>query len=930
MNVPKSGKKNESRRSATVAIGARMKRLTNDKFFRVLMENSFDGITLISANGKSTYESPAVGRILGYTPEERLGQSVFDFVHPEDMSLARQLFDQLLQESGSKQTAQLRLRHKGGRWKWLEVTGTNLLGEPGVESIIVHYRDISERKEDDLIWRILSSVVEQTADPVIITDVNGKIEYINSAFTNVTGFTANEVMGLNPSLWKSGTHPPQYYKHMWDTILSGKTWFNTFVNRKKDGELYFAESTISPIYSPEGRIVNFVSVQKDVTGRMKAEEKLHESQEQLRQSENKLRTLFASMTDVIIIFDSAGRYLETAPTNPSNLYRPLADLLGKTVKEVFSSEQADLFLQKIRQTLETKQATHFEYSLPIAGAEVWFWCTISPLSLDSVIWIAHDITDRKRAEEVIQQRAREQETLYQTSLEIDAQNELDVLLNVIVERAASLLGVESAGLYLLEPDGQTLHLKSGYGMPQRYIGTRIKLGEGLSGKVAQTGEALTVEDYRKWQGRASAYNDSDFRRVLGVPLKVKNQVIGVINVSDLSRSGSFSGDEIRLVSLFADQAATAVNRERLLEDARRHLRHTQALHKIDQAIAGSIDLSVVLDIVLHQTIAELGVDAAVVLLYDPIEQVLKYIQGAGLRTNALEYTRLRLGDGYAGQAALARQTIFISDLQTRTTDFLRSPMFHQEDFFCYFGVPLIAKGEIKGVLEIFHRAPLNPEKEWLDFMETLAGQMAIAFDNASLYRNLQHSNVELHMAYDATIEGWSKALDLRDKETEGHTQRVTKLTLQLARAMNIGGAELIHIQRGALLHDIGKMGVPDSILLKPDKLTDDEWKVMRKHPIFAYELLSPIEYLRPALNIPYCHHEKWDGTGYPRGLKGEQIPLEARIFAVVDVYDALTSDRPYRPAWTKEQALEHIRQGAGSHFDPQVAEKFIPLIATDQ
>jgi putative nucleotidyltransferase with HDIG domain len=170
-------------------------------------------------------------------------------------------------------------------------------------------------------------------------------------------------------------------------------------------------------------------------------------------------------------------------------------------------------------------------------------------------------------------------------------------------------------------------------------------------------------------------------------------------------------------------------------------------------------------------------------------------------------------------------------------------------------------------------------------------------------------------------------MDLRDKETEGHTQRVTDLTLKLARVMNINESQLTHIRRGALLHDIGKMGVPDNILLKPDKLTDEEWEKMRKHPEFAYEMLSSIQYLKPAVEIPYCHHEKWDGTGYPRGLKGEEIPLPARIFAVVDVWDAVTNDRPYRPAWTQQEALEYIRDQSGKHFDPQVVNIFLRLIA---
>jgi putative nucleotidyltransferase with HDIG domain len=240
-------------------------------------------------------------------------------------------------------------------------------------------------------------------------------------------------------------------------------------------------------------------------------------------------------------------------------------------------------------------------------------------------------------------------------------------------------------------------------------------------------------------------------------------------------------------------------------------------------------------------------------------------------------------------------------------------------------VPLIVKGQVKGVLELFHRTPLDPDPDWLEFLETIAGQAAIAIDNAGLFDSLQRSNVDLTLAYDETIEGWARALEFRDKETKGHSQRVTELTMQIARVMGISEAEEAHIYRGALLHDIGKMGIPDNILLKPGKLNEEEWKIMRKHPVLGFELLAPVNFLRPAVDIPYCHHEKWDGTGYPRGLKGEQIPLPARIFALVDIYDALISDRPYRSALPKKKVLEHIQSLAGNHLDPQVVKVFFDM-----
>jgi len=229
-------------------------------------------------------------------------------------------------------------------------------------------------------------------------------------------------------------------------------------------------------------------------------------------------------------------------------------------------------------------------------------------------------------------------------------------------------------------------------------------------------------------------------------------------------------------------------------------------------------------------------------------------------------------------------------------------------------------------MEIFHRSPLQVDLEWLNFLDALGWQTAIAVDNALLFEGMQRSNFDMEIAYEATIEGWSKALDLRDKETEGHTQRVTDMTIKLARTMGVRDDQLVHIRRGALLHDIGKMGVPDNILLKPGPLTEAEWHIMRRHPQFAYDLLAPIAYLQPAIDIPYYHHEKWDGSGYPHGLKAEMIPLSARIFAVVDVWDAVTSDRPYRPAWSKQKARDHIRTNSGSHFDPLVVDAFFNMI----
>ncbi|MGD0806575.1 MAG: HD domain-containing phosphohydrolase [Anaerolineales bacterium] len=358
---------------------------------------------------------------------------------------------------------------------------------------------------------------------------------------------------------------------------------------------------------------------------------------------------------------------------------------------------------------------------------------------------------------------------------------------------------------------------------------------------------------------------------------------------------------------------------------RQQLDKLAALRTIDAAITASLDLRVTLMVILDELTSQLHVDAADILLLNSVSQTLRYSTGRGFRSGHRKETYLPLNHGNPGRVALERRVLLLPNWNPQQDDPSRREAMAGEGFITYIAAPLVAKGQVKGVLEIFHRAALEPDPAWLSYLETVAEQAAIAIDNAKLFEDLQRTNIELTLAYDATIEGWSRALDLRDRETEGHTQRVTENTLRLARAMGMPEAELVHARRGCLLHDIGKMAIPDSILLKPGPLLQEELSVMRQHPTFAFEWLSSIAFLRPTLDIPYCHHERWDGNGYPRRLKGEQIPLPARIFAVVDIWDALRSNRPYREAWPDARVKDYLTSLDGEYFDPRVLRTFMNL-----
>jgi PAS domain S-box-containing protein/putative nucleotidyltransferase with HDIG domain len=535
--------------------------------------------------------------------------------------------------------------------------------------------------------------------------------------------------------------------------------------------------------------------------------------------------------------------------------------------------------------------------------------------------------------EETQQRLHELEILQTVSAELRQAHTVQEMLPIFVKYAARAVDAQAGSIYLLEES-------SGEWVSQGWINAegnwvlgsgelRHKPGEGVTGWVGERGEVYIIDDWRVDSRSVPLSSESEhlhgLQSGISLPFRAEEHIVGVMHIWFAERH-VFMDSEKHLLTAIADMAGNALQRARLHEETARQLKRLSILRDMDRVIASSFDLRIVFNILLTHVIEQLKTDAANVLLFNPHTHMLEHAAGRGFRSSLQSSLELRLGESLAGRAAMERKIISIPDLDAANEKFSKHELLEGEDFKAYYAHPLITKGEIKGVLEVFHRTPLHVTSDWLNFFETLAGQAAIAIDNARLFENLERSNLELMLAYDKTIEGWSKALDLRDRETEGHTRRVAELTLKLAQKFGFNRADILHIRRGALLHDIGKIGIPDHILLKPGNLSEDEWVIMRQHPQIAYDMLSSIAYLRPALDIPYCHHEKWDGSGYPRRLKGKGIPIAARIFAVADVWDALTSHRPYRPAWIDEQAREYIRAQAGKHFDPKVVEAFFTII----
>lgn len=606
--------------------------------------------------------------------------------------------------------------------------------------------------------------------------------------------------------------------------------------------------------------------------------------------QTKIADLIEHISDGFIVFDAGMNYIYVNKRAGELLGRKPEDLVGRNYWEEYPEARGTAFANAYLKAMQTQTPVLLEdYYAPW---DRWFENRIYP-SGEGIAILFTEITERKRALERVHEQNR--------------------LIAALVDTIPGLVYV-----YDWETDSN-VYANKGIEYLLGYTSEQVQeMGRNLFGLLAHSDDSQPILNS---QDRLMSARDEDtieveyrMRHADGEWRWLRSHERPFARRSDGSLKQKFG------------IALDVTAHKRAEAQIQQQIKHLNALRMIDIAINSSFDLQVILNIVLQYISSYLSVDAAAVLLFHYHLQSMEYVASRGFRSPLAQRSPLRSQAGYAGRVAAERRTIHVHDIREVVAQNTLSPQMGQEGFVDYYGTPLIVKGEVKGALEIYHRAPLELNNEQLQFLETLAGQAAIAVDNAQLFNSMQQAHTDLIVAYDATITGWSRAMALRDQESEGHAQRVTELTIALAQAMRIPELELVHIRRGALLHDIGKIQIPDHILLKAEPLTEEETRIFQKHPEYAYELLSPIGYLQPALDIPYCHHENWDGTGYPRRLKGEEIPVAARIFAVAHAWDKLSHDQRARKAMSRQDALEFMKRESGKSLDPQVLEAFLELL----
>ena len=530
----------------------------------------------------------------------------------------------------------------------------------------------------------------------------------------------------------------------------------------------------------------------------------------------------------------------------------------------------------------------------------WFYVLITALLLYQLL--RRDYLSIQRSQEALERRTREAEMLKEAAATLVSSLDLDTVLSGLLDSLARAISYRRAAVFLCEEGSM-----------------RPAAAQGEPAWVAAFGQLGRVDIPARWVSEAPLAEacpeeiclNGERDACLVAAMQVHGRLVGFL-VIFRPQPQEYQAEEIRLIQALAHQAASAVEHARLFRQTEMRLRFVQALHQIDLAITSSSEFQEVIDQLLKHVLSELQARAVRLFLMQGDHLVL--LQGVGEAGVEDASPSVAPGEGLVGRCAVEQRILSAVDEGGEASQPLG---------LASFAAPLVTKGQVKGVLEVFVAPWFAADQEWMDHLATLANQAAIAIDYHAVLAGLIRANQDLINAYDETILGWSRALDLRDRETQGHSQRVATIAAAIARAMGMPEERITHLYRGALLHDIGKVGVPDEILFKPGPLNDAEWQVMRMHPVYAENFLSHVAFLQEALDIPCFHHERWDGSGYPRGLKGEEIPLAARIFAVADVWDALRSDRPYRPSWREEEVVAYLRANAGKLFDPQVVEVFL-------
>ncbi len=856
--------------------------------------------------------------MLGYTAQELIGQSA-RMIYPDEAEFERVGKEKYAQIDvsgvGSIETRWLR---KDGRIIDVLLSSAPIDPSDRKKGVTFTALDITARKRIEEQLQIAEAnyrtLVEQVP-AVIYIDLPDELStnlYTSPQILTLTGYHSGELI-QDPELWVRMLHPEDQESVLAEHLRTNQTGDPFRMDYRiihKDGRVIWVRDEAVLERDATGQPLFWRGIIIDITSQKEAELRL-------KQSEEKFAKAFLTSPDAVNINRlSDGVYLDINEGFTRIMGYERREVLGKSSLELgiwvnpadrarlVQELQANGYVNNLEAPFRTRDGQILTGLMSARVIEIG--------GETCILSITRDITERKR-------RERELEAMVRVSAAMRQVSNSSQMVALLAEQCGELFQTDLVLIGLLDEipmQGKVVYANGGW--------------RDLLGKVLTIPpEALKGEPYPSLEGETDTIEISWLKEWInfssqwvGVfPLKTSLAEVGWLCIG---RNLPLTPHESHILRAVIDMAASSIQRAILYDQTVRRIDRLNALHLIDRTINASLDVNFTANILLSQVVQQLGLHAATLLKFNVASQLFS-ILATYQYPKQLIPSIYQLENDPPRQAILERKIIWIENLREYTAPrrfFERSAA---QGYLGYAVAPLISKGQIKGVMEMFCKEELHPSEDWLRFVQALVEQAAIALENAELFETLQRNQSQLSLAYDGLIEGFARALELRNAATPDHSRRVAEMTVRLARQFGFNEAALVNIRHGALLHDIGHLAVPEAILQKPASLTEEEWDIVHRHPEYAKEILAAIPSLQAAVTIPYCHHEHWDGNGYPRRLKGESIPLEARIFAVVDVWDALRSARPYRPAWSAEQTLNHLREQAGKQFDPRVVSAFVEI-----
>ena len=894
--------------------------------------------------------------LTGYTRDEIIGKSSLDidlWVHREDR---HKLVDGLI-ANGEYKNLEAEFRYKDGQIR-VGLLSASVIEVDGVPCILSITRDIDDIKKSEQLIRESEIRYRSIFDSVSVAiweedllEVYDMLEELRkSGITDLSEYMNNhheflikavqsiKILDVNDAslkMYKADSKEQllftldrifndesvEIFKSELLSIWNHDPYFNgDTVNLDLDGNRMIVNLLLR-LPAEREKYRNVLVSMTDITQRKLAEAALLESELRYRQ--------LVEQINVVVYLD----YVEL-PSRTKYISPQIESLLGYSQDEwladpdllikVIHPDDRQFVLDEDNRTDASREPFVVEYRAFTRDGQMLWIHEEATLVYDAQgkpeDWhgVMYDITARKMAEEALRDSENRYRSIFNTVPVAIKEEDFSTIYAMMEELRQA--GVEDFEEYLSKhPEWAKKAVESVKIIEVNQETLRIYKAESKEQLLDSLDQYFSPESYNVFQRELVAFwNRQSFYEHETVNVTLTGELINVwISIAIPDNPENYNRILVTIMDI--------TERKRAEEQIRVQVRYLAALRAVDMAISASMDLPITLRVLLNQVHQQLMAQAVSILILDQHTQTLRYAAGIGFKTNAIESTNLRLGQSGAGQAALERRIVTIENLDVKGA-WTPTKDFELEEFTSYMGIPLVSKGTVKGVLELFGRKPFVQDSAWMGLLESMAGQAAIAIENATLMDEVQKVNVNLRSAYDATIEGWARSIDLRSGDSELHAKRVAELTIELAQGVGVQGEGLLALRRGALLHDIGKLGVPDAILLKNGPLTEEEWVIMKTHPAVAKRLLTSIDFLQSVVEIPYYHHEHWDGSGYPEGLAGNDIPLSARVFAIVDCWDSLRSDRPWRQAWTDGNAWDYIEKNSGVLFDPQIVEKFRQLI----